>query len=211
MTKPVTIVKKHITIPYGKAMQIRALQNMTGKEAYETYGVTRDYFIEQIVQLDDHTKMAVILTVDSYDEKPKICAYLYIDDVLACKSDPSFDFFTTWCLPTKTENGRTDYVVIVEGENPPEKASTEPHISQKEDNAPPITSDNVNHPSHYQGKHECIDEMIAMFGVEAVKSFCKCNVYKYRYRADKKNGQEDLDKADWYMDKLMELENMNNE
>ena len=65
--------------------------------------------------------------------------------------------------------------------------------------------DNVNHPNHYQGKHECIDEMIAMFGVEAVKHFCMCNVYKYRYRASEKNGQEDLDKADWYMDKLMEL------
>lgn len=210
MTKPVSIVRKCITIPYKEAMFIKALQNMTGEEAYKTYGIMHGYSIEKIVQLDDNAKMAITITIDSYFEKPKIYAYLYIDDVLACKSDPSFDFFTTWCLPTKTENGRTDYVVIVEGENPPEKASTEPHISQKEDNAPPITSDNVNHPSHYQGKHECIDEMIAMFGVEAVKSFCKCNVYKYRYRADKKNGQEDLNKADWYMDKLMELENMNN-
>lgn len=72
-----------------------------------------------------------------------------------------------------------------------------------EDNA---DSDSVNHPSHYQGKHECIDEMVALFGVEAVKHFCMCNVHKYRYRAANKNGQEDLDKADWYMDKLMELE-----
>lgn len=68
-----------------------------------------------------------------------------------------------------------------------------------------ITGDNVNHPAHYQGKHECIDEMIALFGVEAVKHFCMCNVYKYRFRAANKNGQEDLDKADWYMDKLLEL------
>lgn len=66
-------------------------------------------------------------------------------------------------------------------------------------------SDSVNHPSHYQGNHECIDEMIALFGVKAVKHFCMCNVYKYRFRAANKNGQEDLDKADWYMDKLMEL------
>lgn len=35
---------------------------------------------------------------------------------------------------------------------------------------------NVNHPAHYQGKHECIDEMIALFGVEDVKAFCRCNV-----------------------------------
>lgn len=72
---------------------------------------------------------------------------------------------------------------------------------------PPLNSDNVNHPTHYQGKHECIDEMIALFGIESVKAFCKCNVYKYKYRADKKNGKEDLDKADWYMDKLIELKN----
>lgn len=66
--------------------------------------------------------------------------------------------------------------------------------------------DMVNHPPHYQGKYECIDEMIALFGVEAVKAFCKCNVYKYRFRAANKNGQEDLDKADFYMDYLMKLE-----
>ena len=65
----------------------------------------------------------------------------------------------------------------------------------------------VNHPKHYNThKHECIDEMIALFGVEAVKGFCKCNVHKYRYRAEAKCGSEDLDKANWYMDKLMELE-----
>lgn len=67
----------------------------------------------------------------------------------------------------------------------------------------------VNHPCHYQGKHECIEEMIALFGVEAVKSFCRCNVHKYRYRADTKGNKEnDLAKADWYMEYLMKLEDM---
>ena len=69
-------------------------------------------------------------------------------------------------------------------------------------------SSNVDHPTHYQGKVECIDEMISLFGVEAVKSFCRCNVYKYRFRADRKNGEEDLQKAEWYMTKLKELEEM---
>ncbi len=57
-----------------------------------------------------------------------------------------------------------------------------------------------------QGAFECIDEMVALFGVEAVKAFCRCNVYKYRYRADKKGGATDIAKAKWYMRKLMELE-----
>lgn len=74
-----------------------------------------------------------------------------------------------------------------------------------------VKAEAVNHPSHYQGKHECIDEMISLFGVEAVKGFCMCNVYKYRYRADRKNGAEDIQKADWCMDKLMELEGASNE
>lgn len=64
----------------------------------------------------------------------------------------------------------------------------------------------VDHPEHYQGKNECIDVMIAMFGAEAVKSFCRCNAYKYRFRADKKNGEEDIRKAEWYESKLIELE-----
>ena len=63
----------------------------------------------------------------------------------------------------------------------------------------------VNHPNHYQGKNECIDVMIAMFGVEAVKHFCMCNAYKYRFRADKKNGAENIAKAEWYESKLIEL------
>lgn len=47
--------------------------------------------------------------------------------------------------------------------------------------------------------------MLAMFGVEAVKHFCMCNAYKYRFRADKKNGAEDISKAEWYESKLIEL------
>lgn len=71
-------------------------------------------------------------------------------------------------------------------------------------------TDAVNHPAHYQGKYECIDEMIALFGRHAVMDFCRCNVYKYRYRAAAKGGQEDLDKANWYMDKLIELQGKGN-
>lgn len=66
--------------------------------------------------------------------------------------------------------------------------------------------DMVNHPDHYtQGGMECIDEMQLVFGTEAVKHFCLCNVWKYRKRALFKNKEEDLDKADWYMNKFKEL------
>ena len=68
-----------------------------------------------------------------------------------------------------------------------------------------MEKENVNHPSHYQGKNECIDVMEAMFGTEAVRHFCMCNAYKYRFRAHMKNGDEDIKKAEWYESKLMEL------
>ena len=68
------------------------------------------------------------------------------------------------------------------------------------------TSDMVNHPSHYNnGGMECIDEMVLIFGKVATMYFCLCNAWKYRYRANAKNGQEDLDKANWYIAKYKEL------
>ena len=66
---------------------------------------------------------------------------------------------------------------------------------------------NVEHPKHYNrdGAIECIDEMIIAFGKEAVKHFCICNAWKYRYRSSAKNGEEDIQKSDWYMRKAKEL------
>ncbi len=78
-------------------------------------------------------------------------------------------------------------------------------VPQENDIEEKSCSEAVNHPKHYQGKNECIDVMLAMFGKEAVKHFCMCNAYKYRYRADRKNGHEDIEKAEWYETKLMEL------
>jgi hypothetical protein len=71
--------------------------------------------------------------------------------------------------------------------------------------------DIVNKPSHYNHGMECIDEMILIFGIDAVMTFCKLNVWKYRKRALHKNGQEDIDKSNWYINKYYELqERLNN-
>ena len=66
----------------------------------------------------------------------------------------------------------------------------------------------VNHPAHYNipGRKECIVEMLERFGSEKVQAFCELNAYKYRYRHEMKNGQEDLDKAAWYEAKKEDLE-----
>ena len=67
----------------------------------------------------------------------------------------------------------------------------------------------VNHPAHYKrdGAMECIDEMLLLFGKKEVMSFCKLNAWKYRYRAMDKNGQEDINKSDYYIRMYKDLEN----
>lgn len=70
----------------------------------------------------------------------------------------------------------------------------------------------VNHPDHYnQNGYECIDIMLATQGIDAVKSFCLCNAFKYIYRHREKNHVEDIKKAIWYLNKFIELEESNNE
>lgn len=65
----------------------------------------------------------------------------------------------------------------------------------------------VNHPQHYNitGRKECIEEMIDIYGIDAVITFCNLNAYKYKYRHELKNGDEDLQKADWYYSKILSL------
>ena len=71
----------------------------------------------------------------------------------------------------------------------------------------------VNHPDHYQGKVECIDMMVELFGVEYTKGFCLCNAFKYLWRCKQKHKTpaEDVKKADWYLKKYLELEGEWNE
>lgn len=105
--------------------------------------------------------------------------------------------FEDFCIETEFENMSDKAIDVLYNIAFPENASA--------DSEP----DNVNRPAHYQGAHECIDVMQAMFGVEAVKAFCRCNAFKYRFRADRKNGAEDIKKAEWYEDYLMKLEGGN--
>ncbi len=72
--------------------------------------------------------------------------------------------------------------------------------------------DKVNHPSHYtQGGIECIDAMEAALGKQVVMDFCLGNAFKYIFRCKNKNGLEDVKKANWYLNKLIELTEEQNE
>lgn len=67
-------------------------------------------------------------------------------------------------------------------------------------------NDKVNHPSHYQtaGGIEVIDYIASLLG-DNVKYYYLGNVIKYVSRFDKKNGIEDLEKARFYLNKIIEM------
>ena len=67
-------------------------------------------------------------------------------------------------------------------------------------------SDNIN-PDHYKNSTslECIEAMQVAFGREVTLHFCLCNTYKYVWRWRNKNGKEDLEKANWYVEKGLDI------
>lgn len=68
-------------------------------------------------------------------------------------------------------------------------------------------ADVVNHPSHYtNGKVECIDAIeSATVGKTGIEAVCVAKVIKYLWRYEDKNGLEDIKKAQWYLNKLIEV------
>ena len=64
--------------------------------------------------------------------------------------------------------------------------------------------DNVNNPSHYnQAGIECIDAIKASLG-DNYQDYCKGNIMKYLWRYKYKNGIEDLKKAQWYLNSMID-------
>ena len=67
-------------------------------------------------------------------------------------------------------------------------------------------NNNVDRPGHYVTEGlECIEVMRQVFGDEAVEAFCLLNAFKYIWRSNRKNGVEDIQKANWYTAKYAEL------
>lgn len=68
-------------------------------------------------------------------------------------------------------------------------------------------TDPVNNPPHYgTGKIECIDYLEDFLNKEEFTGYLRGNIAKYLHRWRYKNGLEDLKKAQWYLNKLIETE-----
>ncbi|QRG70791.1 DUF3310 domain-containing protein [Brevibacillus choshinensis] len=63
----------------------------------------------------------------------------------------------------------------------------------------------VDHPAHYNAGHiECIDAIeAATTGLSGVHAFNTGTAIKYLWRWSHKGGIEDLQKARWYIDRLI--------
>ena len=64
----------------------------------------------------------------------------------------------------------------------------------------------VDHPSHYQSETglEAIDVIEAFtFDLKGIEAFDTGNVLKYLCRWNQKNGLQDLKKAQWYLEHLI--------
>ena len=76
-----------------------------------------------------------------------------------------------------------------------------------------LTNDPVNHPSHYNhGRIETIDYIEDCLGKEGTVNYCLGNVLKYISRANfKDNKEEDIKKAQWYLNRAIVIMEKNNE
>ena len=65
--------------------------------------------------------------------------------------------------------------------------------------------DMVNSPPHYNRQGiECIEAIEAALTPEEFKGYCKGNNIKYTWRENYKGKEEDLRKAAWYLNRLLE-------
>jgi hypothetical protein len=68
-----------------------------------------------------------------------------------------------------------------------------------------VVTDLVNSPSHYQSASgiECIEAIKAQMSNEEYCGYLRGNVVKYLWRYQQKGGKQSLEKARWYLDKLI--------
>ena len=69
----------------------------------------------------------------------------------------------------------------------------------------------VEKPSHYgQGKIECIEYIEDFLTEEEFIGYLRGNIAKYLHRWRYKNGVQDLEKAHWYLGRLINVEHARN-
>jgi hypothetical protein len=72
---------------------------------------------------------------------------------------------------------------------------------------PVIQPDQVNHPPHYcDGAIECIEAIESQQTLEEFRGYLKGCIAKYMWRERHKGETESLKKAQWYLNRLIQLD-----
>lgn len=67
-----------------------------------------------------------------------------------------------------------------------------------------MAHDEVNNPKHYtSGGIECIDAIQSSLTPEEFRGFLKGNILKYTWRERHKGGNQSMEKAQWYLNRLL--------
>lgn len=78
-------------------------------------------------------------------------------------------------------------------------------VEEEQDEVVQGEQDLVNSPLHYQSSSgiECIEAIKAQMSNEEYRGYLRGNVVKYLWRYQQKGGKQSLEKARWYLDKLI--------
>lgn len=133
----------------------------------------------------------------------------YIHDVLVTSCDPSshqeglfFPMFEIKGEIDDVESVEDEFIKVAEGFHAMSGGLNEAIEDPRGDIGPDPTN-----PNYYkQASIELIDFMEETSSPEAFQGYCKNNVLKYVVRYKNKNGVEDLNKAMWYLQRLIESE-----
>lgn len=129
----------------------------------------------------------------------------WLNDKLHREDGPAIEWvdgYKSWWLNGKRH--REDGPAIEYANGDKEWYLNDKEVTEEEVMGAMPIQDSVNSPSHYnQAGIECIDAIKASLG-DGYQDYCKGNVLKYLWRYKYKNGIEDLKKAQWYLNSMIE-------
>ena len=109
--------------------------------------------------------------------------------------------------PHKYETGYAEKIEKLYGVSSEDLPKDNAFVDDYDPNAPCRRHDMVSNPKHYELGNtgvEAIDVIEAILTKEEYIGYLRGNILKYQLRANKKNGTEDLQKADMYSGWLIE-------
>lgn len=173
--------------------------NAVKKERYLN-GLEKNEMIKEVLKKGNRQGMKMQEVTEMLGQKQSVTSSMMlalIKDGSVVKSENTIDGVYLYSL--------VNYDGYAENIKPVSQPKLNKIVPKRLENAVTFINDKVNAPSHYtNGSIECIDAIKAMLSVDEYTGFLRGNILKYQWRYKHKNGVEDLRKAQWYTNKLIE-------